>query len=82
MLKTQAHKLSRATPGGLGAIREVTAYAPTPSFTAADGVCHRLDLWHIDDGNLKPLGYKYQVPGKTARQATRSGIMRPGRSAS
>jgi len=30
--------------------------------TATGGNCHRYDPWHIDDGTLKPLGFKYRVP--------------------
>jgi hypothetical protein len=30
--------------------------------TATGGKCHRYDPWQLDDGILKPLGFRYQVP--------------------
>ena len=32
--------------------------------TATGGIRHHHDPWHIDDGTLVPLGFKYQVPGQ------------------
>ncbi len=33
------------------------------------GVCHLNDPWHIDDGTLAPLGFRYQVPPQRAKDA-------------
>jgi hypothetical protein len=30
--------------------------------TATGGTCTSYDPWHLDDGTLKPLGFRYQVP--------------------
>jgi hypothetical protein len=34
------------------------------TITATGGVRHRYDPWHVDDEALRPLGFRYQVPGK------------------
>jgi hypothetical protein len=37
--------------------------------TAAGGQYHCYDPWHLDDGTLTPLGFRYQVPAKQAENA-------------
>jgi hypothetical protein len=34
--------------------------------TATGGKRHLYDPWRLDDGTLKPLGFRYQVPGMRA----------------
>lgn len=34
--------------------------------TATGGVRHIYDPWHIDDGTLIPLGFRYRVPDQLA----------------
>ena len=33
------------------------------------GACHLNDPWHIDDGTLTPLGFRYQVPAPRAKDS-------------
>jgi hypothetical protein len=35
------------------------------AITASGGICHPHDPWHIDDGTLIPLGFKYRVPDRS-----------------
>ena len=35
--------------------------------TATGGVRHLYDPWHLDDGTLTALGFRYQVPGREGR---------------
>jgi len=39
------------------------------TINATGGVRHLNDPWHIDDGTLTPLGFKYQVPAQRAKDA-------------
>jgi hypothetical protein len=36
---------------------------------ATGGVRHLFDPWHIDDGTLTPLGFRYQVPAPSSNDA-------------
>jgi hypothetical protein len=40
----------------------VVERADDGTVTATGGVRHHYDPWHIDDGTLIPLGFRYQVP--------------------
>ena len=44
----------------------VVERADDGTVTATGGICRRYDPWHIDDGTLKPLGFKYRVPDQRA----------------
>ena len=37
--------------------------------TATGGMRHLYDPWHLDDGTLTPLGFRYQVPAHAAKDA-------------
>ena len=37
--------------------------------TASGGIRHPHDPWHIDDGTLIPLGFKYRIPGRRTAAA-------------
>jgi hypothetical protein len=39
------------------------------TINATGGMRHLNDPWHIDDGTLTPLGFKYQVPTQQAKDA-------------
>ena len=42
----------------------VVERADDETVTASGGICRRHDPWRIDDGTLRPLGFKYRVPGQ------------------
>ena len=44
----------------------VVERADDGTVTASGGIRHPHDPWHIDDGTLRPLGFKYQVPDQRA----------------
>ena len=36
--------------------------------TAASGERHLYDPWHMDDGTLTPIGFRYQIPDQRPEQ--------------
>jgi len=46
-------------------VSDVTIELADDGTVTATGGIHRLfDPWHIDDGTLTPLGFRYQVPNQ------------------
>ena len=39
------------------------------TITATGGQRHRYDPWRLEDGTLRPLGFRYQVPAEQAENA-------------